>query len=285
MSSPPPDLRAAIAGIPLLAGLRVDEIGITRLGGLSNTNLRLDTPRGVFVLRLPSPDPAGFVDRRIEIDATRQAAALGLGAELLHADPATGALLTRWIDAPTMSPSRFRAEPAAVARAGAALATLHRVSIHFERWLDVLAVIDAHLDTLHRRGHSPAWSPAVFAALDRARAGIAAAPMRAVPSHGDMVPENLLDDGTRLRLIDWEYAGMADPAWDLAYLSLEAGFDAAQDARLLAAHGGGVAGERVTTFKFLAAMLGALWGRLRRNGALAAWTAKREAAAERLAVF
>jgi thiamine kinase-like enzyme len=283
MSSPLPELRAAIAGIPLLAGLGVDEIGITRLGGLSNTNLRLDTPRGAFVLRLPSPDPAGFVDRKLEIEATRQAAALGLGAELLHADPDTGVLLTRWIAAMPLSAERFRADPAAIDRAGIALATLHRASIRFERALDIFAVIDTHRETLRRQDRLHAASPAVLAALNRARTEVAATPMRAVPSHGDMIPDNLLDGGARAHLIDWEYAAMADPAWDLAYLSLEARFDDAQETRLLAAHGGGVAPERVATFKFLAAMLGALWGHMRGDEALANWIAAREAAVETLA--
>jgi len=283
MSSPPPDAGAVLAGIPLLADLREGEIGITRLGGVSNVNLRLDTPRGVFVLRLPSPDPAGFVDRRIEIEATRQAATLGLGAELLHADARTGVLLTRWIDGPPLSAERFRTDPGATERAARALAALHHGPARFGRALDVFAVIDGHRGTLRQQGRLPAWSPAVGAALERLRAEIAAAPIGAVPSHGDAVPENLLDTGARVYLIDWEYAGMADPAWDLAILSLEAGFDAGEQARLLAAHGGGVPPERLRHFMFLAASLGALWGRLRVDEALAGWTAARDAVAERLA--
>ena len=42
-----------------------------------------------------------------------------------------------------------------------------------------------------------------------------------MPSHCDLVPANCLDDGSRTQLVDWEYAGMNDPAWDLAYFALE----------------------------------------------------------------
>lgn len=40
-----------------------------------------------------------------------------------------------------------------------------------------------------------------------------------VPCHMDLKNENVLDDGTRLWLIDWEYAGMSDPLFDLASLA------------------------------------------------------------------
>ena len=60
--------------------------------------------------------------------------------------------------------------------------------------------------------------------------------MPLVPSHCDPVPENILDNGTRLFLIDWEYAGMNDPAWDLAYLALEGGLGPDDESAMLAAY-------------------------------------------------
>jgi thiamine kinase-like enzyme len=45
-----------------------------------------------------------------------------------------------------------------------------------------------------------------------------------VPCHLDLKGENLLDDGSRLWLIDWEYGGMSDPLFDLATLAPAAGF-------------------------------------------------------------
>jgi len=48
--------------------------------------------------------------------------------------------------------------------------------------------------------------------------------MTLVPCHLDLKGENLLDDGNRLWLIDWEYGGMSDPLFDLATLAPAAGF-------------------------------------------------------------
>ena len=58
-----------------------------------------------------------------------------------------------------------------------------------------------------------------------------------VPCHNDPLCENwVVSDSDRMYLIDWEYAGMNDPLWDVADLSIEAGFDAESDAKFLCAY-------------------------------------------------
>ena len=47
-----------------------------------------------------------------------------------------------------------------------------------------------------------------------------------VPSHNDLVLENILiDEAEKIWFIDWEYASMASPYWDLATLSNAADFN------------------------------------------------------------
>ena len=57
-----------------------------------------------------------------------------------------------------------------------------------------------------------------------------------MPSHNDLVLENLLLAEERLWLIDWEFSAMASPYWDLATLSNAAGLDQAQSRALLLAY-------------------------------------------------
>ena len=61
----------------------------------------------------------------------------------------------------------------------------------------------------------------------------AQAPMRMVFGHSDLTPENFLDDGERLWLIDWERAGFGGAVFDLANLSANAAFSDADDKCLL----------------------------------------------------
>ena len=96
------------------------------------------------------------------------------------------------------------------------------------------------------------------------RALIAASPAELAPCHCDPLCENFIDTGSRMWLVDWEYSGMNDPLWDLADLSVEAGFDAGHDAELLAAYFGAPAGlpvlARFSAYKALCDLLWSLWG-------------------------
>ena len=55
-----------------------------------------------------------------------------------------------------------------------------------------------------------------------------------MPCHNDLLSANFLHDGERVRILDWEYAGMGDRYFDLGNLSVNNGFDEAEDERLLA---------------------------------------------------
>ena len=74
----------------------------------------------------------------------------------------------------------------------------------------------------------------------------------------------LLDAGDRMWLVDWEYSGMNDPMWDLGDLSVEAGFDAAQDEAMLRGYFGGDATPedrgRMVIYKAMCDLLWTLWG-------------------------
>jgi len=69
-----------------------------------------------------------------------------------------------------------------------------------------------------RRPGFPAWAIALEPRLTEVCAILAADP-RAVFSHNDLNPTNVLWDGTRVWLVDWERAGPAHPYVDLATLS------------------------------------------------------------------
>ena len=57
-------------------------------------------------------------------------------------------------------------------------------------------------------------------------------PLPIVFGHHDLLPGNFIDDGRRLWLIDWEYGAFGTPMFDLANLSANGEFDAAQDEAL-----------------------------------------------------
>src|SRR5690606_2746336 len=63
------------------------------------------------------------------------------------------------------------------------------------------------------------------------------------PCHNDLLPANLVDDGERMRLIDWEYAAMGDPWFDLGNLAENNLLSERAERRLLELYFGEVRGE------------------------------------------
>ena len=54
------------------------------------------------------------------------------------------------------------------------------------------------------------------------------------PCHNDLLTANFIDDGTRIRIVDWEYAGMGDRFFDLANFAVNNDLDARTTTELLA---------------------------------------------------
>jgi thiamine kinase len=255
------------AAIPALHGLRLEQIA-TPLGGLSNSNCRLDLPNGYLVLRVPRSNPGPFhIDRQEEVNAARFAGTVGIGPPVLFATP-QGVMLTHLIEeAEPMSIQAYQADPSAVQRTAHVVARLHRSDLRLKRHFGPFQIIDEYKAECQRRSRDlPVLPSRLEAALEGARAQVTASSVPLVPSHCDLVPENCLDTGSRMILIDWEYARMNDPAWDLAYLCVEGAFDAIREQLLLASYDdAAVTYGRLQVFKLLTCTLNALWGGLQKG--------------------
>ena len=84
-----------------------------------------------------------------------------------------------------------------------------------------------------------------------------------VPCHNDLLTANFLDDGERLRIVDWEYAGMGDRFFDLANFSINHELDAAQSEALLGAYFGEARPadlEALELMRFMSDFREAMWG-------------------------
>jgi thiamine kinase-like enzyme len=253
------DIAAIAATIPVLHGFHGTP---HRLGGLTNRVWHL----GAHILRIPGEGTAEYIDRGNEAAAAHAAAAAGVSPEVLHADPATGLMVTRFIpDTVTMTPDLFRTRTGSPARAAQALRRLHDSGQTFPARFDLFQMIDDYRSLLATK--STALPEGYMEALQDAqtvRAALDAHPRPLVPCHCDPLCENFLDTGTRMWIVDWEYSGMNDPMWDLGDLSVEAGFDATQDRELLEAYFEGqpkpADHARMVAYKAMCDLLWTLWG-------------------------
>ncbi len=240
-----------------------DEVGpVIRLGGLTNRVYRINDK----VLRMPGKGTEEYISRTNEKFTAEEAARVGVSPEVLHADAATGIMVTRFVEgAVTMSPDLFRSRNSTPKRAGEIFRKLHVSGAVFPFRFELFAMIDGYLDIL---GTKDVARPEGYDDVVRESASIRAALQRApaplAPCHCDPLCENFLDTGSRMWIVDWEYAGMNDPMWDLGDLSVEGSFLQSQDDEMLRAYFNGEATPadrgRMVIYKAMCDLLWTLWG-------------------------
>ncbi len=256
------EIRAVLADVRGAVGVDPETPRVERLGGLSNRNFKLVAGDIALALRLPGPASRTIVDRNAEVAAARLAHELGFGPSVVFADPQSGIMITRFVgDGLTLAAANLASDQRELVRVAETMARLHGCGRTVPRRIDLFAAIDHYESLLASTGGPGApWSDRLRSTIDRIRAELAASPPTLCFCHGDPVPDNFVSDADRLLLIDWEYAGMGDAAWDLAYLATEAGLDTDAVELLRTAHGGTVARDDLARHLLLAPALGNLWG-------------------------
>jgi thiamine kinase-like enzyme len=259
-------IRQLIDRLALFPGASPDAISINRLGGQTNRVYRVGNGRDVLCLRLPGKGTEEYINRRVEMVAAEATAKAGVSPEVVHFDPATGVMVTCFLDhAVTMSPALFATRPGAPERAGRTFRTLHQSGAVFDFRFELFAMIDAYLGIL--AGKTVAFPDGYHQGLEEAeavRAALAAHPVALKPCHCDPLAENFLDTGEGMWIVDWEYSGMNDPMWDLGDLSVEANLSPEAEEAMLAAYFGREASAfdrgRMVIYKAMCDLLWTLWG-------------------------
>jgi thiamine kinase-like enzyme len=261
----PDGIRAVLARVPLLKGVRLENVGLERLSGaLTNVSYKVNTEAGAYVLRLAGEGTSEYVDRTAEGHNARVAAAAGVNAEVLYFDAREGTMLTRFVEGVGMDGEGFSSDPWAPSRAALALKRIHGTGRVFKSRFNAFAMIDGYVDLLHRlRMPPPEDYYEVGREAEAMRRALEASPVPLAPCHNDPWPGNLLDTGEDIYIIDWEYSGMNDPMWDLGDLSVEAGFGPEQDQAMMETYYGGPAPavlySRLALYKTMSDLHWSLW--------------------------
>jgi thiamine kinase-like enzyme len=225
-------------------------------GGVTNRNYRVRFGGRDCVVRLPGKDTDLLgIDREAERVASAAAAALGIGPEVVASEPC---LVTRFIEARPVPPEELRGRLPEVA---AALSAFHAGGPPLPATFSPFERTARYERTARERGGT---IPAIYPEL-RARADAIEAVMRyePLPCHNDLLNANFLDDGERLRILDWEYAGMGDRFFDLANFSSHHDLGTEEMTALLAAYfGESTPGRlaRVRLMRLMAAFWEGMWG-------------------------
>ncbi|MGH3833426.1 MAG: phosphotransferase [Pseudonocardiaceae bacterium] len=191
-------------------------------GGLTNRNLKVSTPNGAVVVRLSAGATSLLaIDRDNEHANTLAAAAAGVGAPVLDYLPGEGVLVVGFLPGRTLT-SRDLTNPAVLDRVVRACRTLH-AGPRFGADFDMFDVQRRYLEIVRAHGFRLPPRYLEFApAAERIERALRLSREPTVPCHNDLLAANLIDDGARVWLIDYEYSGNNDACFELGNLWSEA---------------------------------------------------------------
>jgi thiamine kinase-like enzyme len=258
--------RLCRAIVPGAEGIEVQLLG----KGLISETYRITRAGATYTLKVPAEFRAGLgADPAWEAAVLERAASAGLAPRLVYVDVANAVVLAQWIAGRSWT-TQDAADSGNTRRVAELLRRVHSLSIPAPaRAMNPLSWADLYDESLKSRTAERSDPVLRTAALARA-ASIAELPRTpGVVCHSDLHILNLLQTDRSLMLLDWEYAHVADPFWDLAGWSANNDLAAQTQWDLLQDYLGGapVAGQwqRLRLLLWLYDYVCLLWSRLYLN--------------------
>jgi len=262
------DLVRAMQNVPEIAGR---ELTLTALsGGITNRNFRVDAAGTDqrWVIRLAGNDTHLLgISREVEHAATVMSAGVGVGPEVTAFIRPEGYLVTRFIVGTPVSDEAVH-QPETLRRVADSLRRIHNGPAIPGLFVP-LRIVEAYRALAMERGVPiPPEYERAAAVARRIESAFLADPIELRPCHNDLLNANFIDDGTRIRIIDWEYAGMGDQSFDLGNFSINHELTADEDEVLLAAYDGGLRPSRLARLVLMRVVSDfreAMWGVLQQG--------------------
>jgi thiamine kinase-like enzyme len=227
------DLDALLDKLARLRGPRtVDELG----GGLTNRNYKVVTSSGAYVVRVSvKDDDLLSINRRAEYENSLRAAQAGVGAPVIDFLPEDGVLVVGFLDGDTLTESALAANLPRVAQAVRQLHGAKRFVTDF----DMMTIHRNYLRIVTARGFPlPVDYHDYQLRVDEIQAALAVREEPTVPCNNDLLAANFIDDGEKIWIIDYEYAGNNDACFELGNIASECHLSTDQLAELVTSYYG-----------------------------------------------
>jgi thiamine kinase-like enzyme len=229
------DVPTQVAAVALESGAGVIRSIAPIKHGLTNRSWLVTTDDDRIVVRISDASTQELqIDRNSEAAVLQLVARAGIGPEVLRCDPERGILVTRYLGATWNERDAQLGDN--IDRLAALLRGLHALDVPSSvRVVDLASTVHGYLRTLDERGiRSGLTLPALRECADQTAAQLRKGSTPCL-CHNDVHHLNVVD-GASLRLIDWEYAGVGEPLFDLASSCVYHGYRRAQRERLLSAY-------------------------------------------------
>jgi len=221
-----PDISEKIKRLKCWSG----DVQLSKLeGGITNENYLAEDLNGKFVVRVGDDIPLHQIMRFNELAASRAAFLAGLSPEVHFA--VTGILIIRFIEGKTLTEEDVQSDDM-LARI---LPVLKKCHCDIPKYLKgpvltfwVFHVLNDYSSTLlSENGPNASLLPELMEKASVLEDAIG--PIDLVFGHNDLLAANLIDDGRKIWIIDWDYAGFNSPLFDLGGLTSNNALSTAQE--------------------------------------------------------
>ena len=249
--------------IPQFASAKSPEI--TELsGGITNKNYKITVDRESYVLRLGGNETKYLgIDRKIEYECSLLASQIGIAPEPTAFLEPEGYIVARFISGKGISAEEIGVEEN-IKRVIQAMKAYHALH-HFPGSFSPFRVAEEYTKTATsfkvKLPEKMEWYLENSREIEKAMYG--REPLKPRPCHNDLLNLNFIDDGTHIRILDWEYAGMGDIFFDLGNFAVQHEFNGEQDEILLRAYFGKPTDSQrahLKLMKIMSDLREAMWG-------------------------
>ena len=190
-------------------------------GGMTNYTYVVETRGKRYTYRVPGKYKKKFVDRVEEWDNIQEVNKLSLNNATSYVEVISGEKLAEYVEGTILSETDVVSYNDMSVKA---LKQIHNSNLRFKDYNAFGRLADYERYCREMGFTHPKEYIELRGKLDQMRQAHAEVPM--VPCHCDYQPTNLVVSGDKLYVLDWEFAGMNDPFYDIACYG-NAGFDKA----------------------------------------------------------
>jgi thiamine kinase-like enzyme len=210
----------------------------TLSGGMTNHNFKVQDGKQSYVVRIGSDDPIHLISRINEAAASRAAFEVGVSPELIYNEP--GVLVVRFIEGQVYEEADVRNEQ----NLPRIVEMLHRYHHQTPKYFHEVPVmfwvfqVLRHYQHLLTTGNSLHHDrlPGLAQIAETLEKSVGA--VEIVYGHNDLLAANFIDDGEKIWLIDFDYAGFNSPLFDLSNLASNNELSPEQEVTMLGAYFG-----------------------------------------------
>lgn len=225
-----------------------------KLQGLSNESFTVSDGNVTLVLRLNGESERFGVDRGVERTILTALYDASFAPSLIYRDADMDFIVTTYVRGHHIAPPDI---PEHLVDISTLFTRIHNHTLSLNASLDPLAHAAYYHDQL---------SKAVAAKVERCYKAVMALPISPRIGnlcHHDLLLENILSSGGRLIALDWEYARIGDPAFDLAVFLESYALDDTRQTQFLDSYEGPAITDAIDDYRLLYRLIEVLWWMLK----------------------